>query len=149
MPLKTKQNKGSKRRHTQTRKRKSNSGVSNYYNGIYTGVKWQCVEFARRYLIIKHGVTFSEVDSAFEIPHAKFTTLKGTPIKVGHELKIGSLIVWAKNNKKKLPDGHVAIVKSITPTGITVVEQNYRNNKFTRFIKNKDLQNVTILSLPV
>lgn len=148
MSNKTKRNKKNKKR-LGTRKRKSNYSKPSYYNGIYTGVKWQCVEFVRRYLIIKHGVTFSDVDSAFQIPNAKFTRLDGTHIKMEHDLIVGSIIVWAKNIKQKMPDGHVAIVKSITPTGITVVEQNYRNNKFTRFIKNKDLKNVTILSLPV
>ena len=40
---------------------KTNSLDSNYYNGIYTGQKWQCVEFARRYLIIKEGITFTQL----------------------------------------------------------------------------------------
>jgi hypothetical protein len=122
---------------------------ANYYNGIYTGIKWQCVEFVRRYLIIKHGVTFSDVASAFEIPNAQFTTLKGSPIQMKNDLKVGSIIIFPKSYKNNLPDGHVSIVSNITLFGITVVEQNYIDDQFTRFIKNKDLKNVTILSLPV
>ena len=149
MPLKTKRNKQSNKRHyTRTQTRKRNSGSSNYYNGVYTGIKGQCVEFVRRYLIINHGVTFSDVDSAFEIPHAHFMTLKGTPIQMKNDLKVGSIIVFHKNYKKNLPHGHVAIVSDITPSEITVIEQNYSNNKFTRNIKQNDLKNVTILSLP-
>ena len=39
----------------------------NYYNGIYTGIKWQCVEYARRYLILNHNITFQEIDNAYDI----------------------------------------------------------------------------------
>ena len=152
MSSKTKGIKRSKKRHYRTRKRnrtrKSSSGSPNYYNGIYTGIKGQCVEFVRRYLIINHGVTFSDVDSAFEIPDAQFTRLEGNPIKMENELKVGSIIVWSKNYEKNSPYGHVAIVSAITPTGITVKERNYNDNKFTRNIKQKDLKNVKILSLP-
>lgn len=34
---------------------------------VYSGVKWQCVEYARRYLIMVYGVTFESVDNAFNI----------------------------------------------------------------------------------
>ena len=125
-----------------------NSWTPNYYNGLYTGIKWQCVEFVRRYLQVKQGVTFSDVDSAFEIPNAQFTTLNGKPIHMTNELKVGSIIVWPKNFEDKCPDGHVAIVSSVTSDGITVVEQNYIDNKFNRFIKNNELKNTTILCLP-
>ena len=126
----------------------TNSSTPNYYNGIYTGIKWQCVEFVRRYLQVKHGVTFSDVDSAFEIPNAQFTTLNGEPIHMTNELKVGSIIVWPKNFEDKCPDGHVAIVSSVTPSGITVVEQNYIDNKFGRFIKKNGLKNTIILCFP-
>lgn len=130
----------------------TNSSELNYYNGICTGVKWQCVEFARRYLIIKEGITFSNVESAFEIPRAQFKTLNGVLVQMSNELKIGSLIVWPKGNEKGnekgLPDGHVAIVRFVAPFGILVVDQNYKNDEFCRFIKNKDLKNVTILGSP-
>ena len=126
----------------------SNSN-SNYYNGIYTGIKWQCVEFARRYLIVTHGITFSDVTSAFQIPDAKFTTLDGKQnIEVRNDLQVGSLIVWPKNYMANSVDGHVAVVSSITPTGITVVEQNYDNkNEINRFISRDDMRNTTILTV--
>lgn len=126
----------------------SNSN-SNYYNGIYTGIKWQCVEFARRYLIVTHGITFSDVTSAFQIPDAKFTTLDGKQnIEVRNDLQVGSLIVWPKNYMTNSVDGHVAVVSSIRPTGITVVEQNYDNkNEINRFISRDDMRNTTILTV--
>ena len=126
-----------------------NNSNSNYYNGIYTGIKWQCVEFARRYLIVTHGITFSDVTSAFQIPDAKFTTLDGKQnIEVRNDLQVGSLIVWPKNYMTNSVDGHVAVVSSITPTGITVVEQNYDNkNEINRFISRDDMRNTTILTV--
>jgi glutathionylspermidine amidase/synthetase len=126
----------------------TNLSEPNYHNGVYTGLKWQCVEFVRRYLQVKQGVTFSDVDSAFEIPNAQFTTLNGQTIQMTNELRVGSLIVWPKSYDKNLPDGHVAIVSSVTPSGITVVEQNYMDNKFNRFIKKNEIKNATILCLP-
>lgn len=127
----------------------NNNSNSNYYNGIYTGIKWQCVEFARRYLIVTHGITFSDVTSAFQIPDAKFTTLDGKQnIEVRNDLQVGSLIVWPKNYMTNSVDGHVAVVSSITPNGITVVEQNYDNkNEINRFISRDDMRNTTILTV--
>ena len=127
----------------------NNNSNSNYYNGIYTGIKWQCVEFARRYLIVTHGITFSDVTSAFQIPDAKFTTLDGKQnIEVRNNLQVGSLIVWPKNYMANSVDGHVAVVSSITPNGITVVEQNYDNkNEINRFIRRDDMRNTTILTV--
>jgi hypothetical protein len=127
----------------------NNNSNSNYYNGIYTGIKWQCVEFARRYLIVTHGITFSDVISAFQIPDAKFTTLDGKQnIEVRNDLQVGSLIVWPKNYMTNSVDGHVAVVSSITPRGITVVEQNYDNkNEINRFISRDDMRKTTILTV--
>ena len=48
----------------------------NYNNGYFTGIKWQCVEYARRYIQSVFGVTFSQVESAYEIPNAIFFPVK-------------------------------------------------------------------------
>ncbi|CUF79015.1 D-alanyl-glycyl endopeptidase-like protein, putative [Bodo saltans] len=39
---------------------------------IYTGMRWQCVEYARRFLIVRNATTFGDVDGAEDIwalPH--------------------------------------------------------------------------------
>uniref|UniRef100_A0A7S1QS36 Peptidase C51 domain-containing protein n=1 Tax=Neobodo designis TaxID=312471 RepID=A0A7S1QS36_NEODS len=41
--------------------------MSSYRDGHYCGVKWQCVEYARRWLLQVHGVTFASVGMAYEI----------------------------------------------------------------------------------
>jgi hypothetical protein len=117
------------------------SGVK-YLN---TGIKWQCVEYARRYLQTTRGITFANVKGAFEIPRAKFTTLDGTSVKKTNDLKVGSLVIWPKKYKKNSPYGHVAIVSKIKPNGIYVAEQNYDDKTFPRFIDYDDLKGVTII----
>lgn len=126
----------------------TNSKLPNYHNNIYTGVKWQCVEFVRRYLIIKHGITFSNVEHAFQIPQSQFTTLNGFPVKMNNELTVGSIIVWPKNYEINSPHGHVAIVSYISIYGINVVEQNYDDTNYERFIPFNKLQNIIIVSVP-
>lgn len=124
---------------------------SNHYNGNYTGIKWQCVEYARRYLIITRNITFSDVTSAFEIPNANFTTLNGTIVVPTNDLDVGSLIVWPKNYEFNSPHGHVAVVSSIKSNGVTVVEQNYNNKSLHnfnhRFIPWNKIYNATILTV--
>jgi glutathionylspermidine amidase/synthetase len=119
-----------------------NSDDTNYIN---TGIKWQCVEYARRYLQTTRGITFSHVDGAFEIPSAKFTTLDGASVKKTNDLKVGSLVIWPKHYKYNSPYGHVAVVSKIMPNGIYVAEQNYDDKTFPRFIDYDDLKNVIII----
>ncbi len=129
----------------------SNNEINNenYYNNIYTGLKWECVEYVRRYLIINHNITFSNVNSAFQIPEAKFMTLHGEIIipKKNNNLVIGSIIIFPKDYEVDSPDGHVGIISSVLEAGINIAEQNYNDNIFPRFISYNDLKNVTIINL--
>ena len=124
------------------RKNRTKKSRDSYLN---TGIKWQCVEYARRYLQTTRGITFANVKGAFEIPGAKFTTLDGDSVKKTNDLKIGSLVIWPKKYKNNAPYGHVAVVSKIKPNGIYVAEQNYDNKTFPRFIDFADLKNVTII----
>ena len=38
-----------------------------HHDSIYTGFKYQCVEYGRRYLVAAHGHTFPDVGMAYEI----------------------------------------------------------------------------------
>jgi glutathionylspermidine amidase/synthetase len=77
------------------------SDESNYHNGHFTGIKWQCVEYARRYLQTVFNVTFSQVESAYEIPNAIFTRLTDLvhikPTITNTKYATNSLIVWPKD----------------------------------------------------
>jgi len=135
-----------------------NQNESNYYNGHFTGIKWQCVEYARRYLQTVFNVTFSELESAYEIPNAIFTTLNDNEIitSVARAIKptitnngyvSNSLIVWPKDYEPDTPHGHVAIIASVDKDGIYVAEQNYNNDNHYRYIPYNKIKNVTIVSL--
>lgn len=124
------------------RKNRTKKSRASYLN---TGIKWQCVEYARRYLQTTRGITFSNIKGAFEIPRAKFSTLDGKRVKKTNDLKVGSLVIWPKHYKYNSPDGHVSVVSKIQSNGIYVVEQNYDDKKFPRFIDYDDLKNVTII----
>jgi glutathionylspermidine amidase/synthetase len=111
---------------------------STYYNGIYSGLKWQCVEFARRYLMAVHNITFDMVDFAyqiFDLPY--FVSLSdGNKITINKKInngrslpKKGALIIW---NRHVTPHntGHVAVVVGITQNHIFIAEQNWENNSW-------------------
>lgn len=87
---------------------------------IYTGMKWQCVEYARRFLVLEKRVTFESVDSAFQIFDIQYVKdinsnnsylfesyLNGnnTPPEVD------DLIIFPKTNQS--PFGHVAVITKV------------------------------------
>jgi glutathionylspermidine amidase/synthetase len=117
----------------------------NYINGIFTGLRWQCVEFARRYLIINYGITFNQIANAHEIFKLTnfenlLTNSKIQPIYKhlnGCKIlpKVGSLLVW-NDLIDKNATGHVAIITKISiPNYIEVCEQNWHTDKLNRRIK--------------
>jgi len=38
-----------------------------YARDVFTGVRWQCVEYGRRYLVVTQGATFGDVHGAINI----------------------------------------------------------------------------------
>lgn len=108
----------------------------NHWNGEYTGIKWQCVEYARRWLLANKGVTFSEVNIAADIWHqldyvTDVDTNKTHSLVAklnGSELPpvMGDLLVYGESFNDT---GHVAIVVEVNHEDgfIKVGEQNYHN----------------------
>ena len=120
------------------------SSWESYHEGIYTGYKYQCVEFARRWLVQVAGITFDDVHMAyhiFELPHflrvssfspTKKMVLLPEPavIKVhkhrnGAKVRpvVGSVLLWEAGGYFK-HTGHVAIVVDVTDSFVRVAEQN-------------------------
>jgi CHAP domain len=109
-------------------------GVNAYWNnnqnpltapGSGYGTEWQCVELAQRLYYTRGwygGTHFTGVQSAYQIyglagslgmqAHANGS---GVPVP-------GDMIVH--QGTSAFPDGHVAVVDSVTPTAVNVVEQN-------------------------
>jgi glutathionylspermidine synthase len=105
-----------------------------YIHGIYTGYKWQCVEYARRWLLIRKSCTFQSVGSAADIwkelnyvervtDGRKFlikSCSNGSPNKP----KCESFLIYSRD--KENPFGHIAVICEVEEDFIRVAEQNYR-----------------------
>lgn len=111
----------------------------NKSEGTYTGIKWQCVEFARRWLLVNQGVVYGDVDIAADI----WGLTSVTRIKDKAELKlssypngsekppeVGDLLIYTK---EYLKTGHVAVIAKVDTKShqVQVVEQNFTNIKWT------------------
>lgn len=119
----------------------------NRYNQIYTGIKWQCVEYARRWLLHELGVVYGDVNIAADIwvldqvndPLSEMDYTFAS--HVNGDLSApqrGDLLIYGK---EFLGTGHVAVVVAVDKDKelLKVAEQNYANtlweNKYAREIK--------------
>ncbi|HKI73121.1 MAG TPA: gamma-glutamyltransferase, partial [Pseudomonadales bacterium] len=108
----------------------------NHYKGTYTGIKWQCVEYARRWLLAHDGVVFGDIDIAAnmwdKIDHVtNVSTQKVTPLvnyaNGSTEAPVkGDLLIYAREFERT---GHVAVVVGVNDEAgyIKVAEENYSN----------------------
>ena len=102
-----------------------------YWNGIYTGIQFQCVELARRYLLANYGLLFNNVDNAHEIFALRTIQLRSDqhlywqshPNRACHLPPPGSLIIWAPKGHYETT-GHVAVVVKSTQDYVDIIEQN-------------------------
>lgn len=112
---------------------------------IYTGMRWQCVEFSRRYLIISKGITYGSINHAYEIFDLNYAidirtnerkNFKGF-LNDGLEIpKKDDLIIFAKDPKNV--HGHVAVALNVVLINenegfVEIGEQNYYNKKWEEF----------------
>ena len=106
-----------------------------YLDGIYMGHKWQCVEFARRWLYQNRGQIFDDVGMAYEI----FELSSLRDVKNNQHLPLrsfrngsrrhpepGCLLIWDEGGEFERT-GHVAVVTEVHPDCIRFVEQNVDN----------------------
>ncbi len=106
---------------------------------VYTGVKWQCVEYARRWLLINKGVVYGSVDYAYQIwDQIKFYESPNKKKKIctknypnGSKVApiVGDLLIYAK---EFADTGHVAVVSQVDKElkWIRVAEENNLNQKW-------------------
>jgi len=104
-----------------------------FHEGIYCGFKYQCVEFARRWMVSVLQCTFGDVGMAyeiFEIPHFK-TLEHGKAVRLErdvnggtkHRPQRGSLLMWHPGGFFR-HTGHVAVITEATDAYVRVAEQN-------------------------
>ena len=108
----------------------------NKWKNIYTGIKWQCVEYARRWLLINKGAVYGDVDTAADIWHkithlTHVATNKKLPLEsilngARQAPQVGDLLIYAREFNNT---GHVAVVIDVDVENgvIEVGEQNYSN----------------------
>lgn len=111
------------------------------FNGktIISGTQWQCVEYARRYLITKLGVTFGSVKGAEDVfalktaesiqngKNYKFKSFKnGLKCSNENEPNVNDVIIWARN-ADDTPYGHIAVILKIEDSQIFIGEQNWND----------------------
>lgn len=107
-----------------------------------SGMRWQCVEYARRYLMEKIGLVFQDVPTAVEIWRFTFlvspndpgwksrtelqrfpnfakkedVVVRGgkRPLTVTERMpKVNDIVIWAL--QKDMPHGHIAVVTEVLP----------------------------------
>ena len=103
-----------------------------YIDGVYMGYKWQCVEFARRWLYLNHGFVFDNVPMAHDIFRLHHVTCiaDGTPLPL-HSFRNGAkrppepgcMLIWDDAGEFEIT-GHVAIVTAVGEGFVRFAEQN-------------------------
>ena len=113
--------------------------------GVYAGMPWQCVEYARRWWMTLWGIRFGSIDAAGDlwllplaerladahvVPLSHFTN--PNPVMP----QWGDLLVYKKSEKQPvLPYGHVAVVVGvhISRGEIWLAEQNISNKTWENY----------------
>ena len=116
--------------------RSSSQFVNVREDGVFFGFKYQCVEFARRWLVLALNVTFESIDMAYE--GFDLTSFKQLPdmndipieciengsIEVGKRPVYGNVIIWNEGGYFR-STGHIGIITEATDSYVRIAEQNY------------------------
>lgn len=103
-----------------------------YIGNEYMGHKWQCVEFARRFLFLNYGVVFTDVGMAWEIFSLRFlrevvndNILPLQAFANGSQRApcAGALLIWQKGGEFH-ETGHVAVITQLCGDKVRIAEQN-------------------------
>jgi hypothetical protein len=110
------------------------SNESNYIGEVYSGMKWQCVEYARRWIIINKSLTFPSVSCASDIWHMNYLiSLSNNEEKNLYKIpngskcppKAGDLIIYKRTDAN--PVGHIGIISKVHSNYVEISEQNWDN----------------------
>lgn len=110
-----------------------------FVDETFTGIKWQCVEYARRWLLVNQGVVYGDVDVAADIWQLDIVTSSDKKIQKHFEsilngdthrfVQHGDLLIYSR---AFLGTGHVAVVVEVDAKNqrVYLAEQNFDNNKW-------------------
>lgn len=102
-----------------------NSGTNNYIDGNYIGLKWQCVEYVRRYYYLVKGMNLAAAHTGnANTFYANASTMGLSAYANGGSTppQEGDLLTSAGGSY-----GHVAIVRSVSGSQVCAIEQNFAN----------------------
>jgi glutathionylspermidine amidase/synthetase len=112
------------------------SNESHVLHGTYMGMKWQCVEFARRWTFLRKSSIFESVDGADDmwnqLKYVERVTDKARFPLRRHDNgspnlpKNDSYLIYRQ--QKDMPYGHVAVIIDVLPSAIRIAEQNFNFN---------------------
>ncbi|MFV0277675.1 MAG: bifunctional glutathionylspermidine amidase/synthase [Parahaliea sp.] len=103
-----------------------------YIDGVYMGHKWQCVEFARRWLYLNHGYVFDDIAMAHDIFRLKTARhIRDNQLLPLHSFRNGSqrhpepgcLLIYEEGGEFEMT-GHVAVITEVTEDYVRIAEQN-------------------------
>jgi glutathionylspermidine amidase/synthetase len=109
------------------------SNESSYLYGIYMGLKWQCVEYARRWTFLRKSSLFESVQGADDMwnqlkyvqrvtDKQKFPLIRHSNGSPNPPIN-GSYLIYPIQND--MPFGHVAVIVQVLPNAIRIAEQNF------------------------
>jgi len=101
------------------------SELQNYVNEVYTGIQWQCVEYARRYYLTISGkniyIGYSNASEFYD--RASEMGLDSYPNGGTTSPQVGDILV-----SKGGSFGHVAIARTVSDTEVCTIQQNWSND---------------------
>ena len=99
----------------------NDSGDYNSDAGTNTGLKWQCVEYVNRYYYVHYGlnIRIPGQNANQYFPNASARGLIGIPNGSGMAVQVGDILCFEGGSA-----GHVAIVRDVSSSQITVIQQN-------------------------
>lgn len=120
-----------------------NSSIFNigrhYLHGVYTGYQWQCVEYARRWLLIRKGCIFNDISSACDmwtgLPYIERVTdgrqfrLRPVPNGSSEAPVKDALLIYPRS--RRMPFGHVAVITDVVAGYAHIAEQNNLHTYWT------------------
>lgn len=113
------------------------SADRNFDEGLFTGFKWQCVEFARRWLLEKKGLILPDIPWAAHIFNMKevHDAATGESVVIQANLngqttkpEVDTLLIYPTTDHS--PVGHVAAIVEVGDDYVRIADQNHRFHKW-------------------
>lgn len=107
------------------------TNTSNYMEHLFVGYKWQCVEFARRWLLLRKGLILPEYHFAAHIIYGnEVMTLEGKHVRAlvvrngtSKEPPLADSLIIYPSTKKNFV-GHVGVITEVGADYVRVADQN-------------------------